>query len=43
MQAACLRVLFHMLELGDMWLWLEIKQEGLRGLWSMFPLTRVAF
>ena len=27
----------------DTWLWLKIKQEGLRGLWSMFPLTRVPF
>ena len=26
------------------WLWLKIKQEGLRGFWSMFPLTdRVPF
>ena len=24
------------------WLWLKIKQEGLRRLWPMFPLTRVA-
>ena len=23
------------------WLWLKIKQEGLRRFWSMFPLTRV--
>ena len=25
------------------WLWLKIKQEGLRGFWSMFPLTKVPF
>ena len=25
------------------WVWLKIKQEGLRRLWSMFPLTRVPF
>ena len=24
-------------------LWLKIKQEGLRGFWSMFPLTKVPF
>ena len=23
------------------WVWLKIKQEGLRRFWSMFPLTRV--
>ena len=23
------------------WVWLKIEQEGLRKLWSMFPLTRV--
>ena len=23
------------------WLWLRMKQEGLRRFWSMFPLTRV--
>ena len=27
----------------DIWLWLKIKQQGLRGFWSMFPLTRVPF
>ena len=27
----------------DKWVWLKIKQEGLRRFWSMFPLTRVAF
>ena len=31
----CLRI--------TIWLWLKIKQEGLRGFWSMFPLTRVPF
>ena len=25
------------------WLWLEIKQEGLRRFSSMFPLTRIRF
>ena len=25
------------------WVWLKIKQEGLRRFWSMFPLARVAF
>ena len=25
------------------WVWLKIDQEGLRGFWSMFPLTRVPF
>ena len=25
------------------WVWLKIKQEGLRRCWSMFPLTRVPF
>ena len=25
------------------WVWLKIKQEGLRWSWSMFPLTRVPF
>ena len=25
------------------WVWLKIKQEGLRRFWSMFPLTRVPF
>ena len=24
-------------------MWLKIKQEGLRRLWSIFPLTRVPF
>ena len=24
------------------WVWLKIKQEGLRRFWSMFPLTRVS-
>ena len=28
---------------GAFWVWLKIKQEGLRRLWSMFPLTRVPF
>ena len=26
-----------------MWVWLKIKQEGLRRFWSMFPLNRVPF
>ena len=26
-----------------MWVWLKIKQEGLRRFWSMFPLSRVPF
>ena len=26
-----------------LWLWLKIKQEGLRGFWSMFPRTKVPF
>ena len=26
-----------------MWVWLKIKQAGLRRFWSMFPLTRVPF
>ena len=26
---------------GPIWVWLKIKQEGLRRCWSMFPLTRV--
>ena len=25
------------------WVWLKIKQVGLRRFWSMFPLTRVEF
>ena len=25
------------------WVWLKIKQEGLRRFWSMFPLARVDF
>ena len=25
------------------WLWLKITQEGLRGFWSVFPLTKVPF
>ena len=25
------------------WVWLQIKQEGLRRFWSMLPLTRVPF
>ena len=25
------------------WVWLKIKEEGLRRFWSMFPLTRVPF
>ena len=25
------------------WVWLKIKQEGLRRFWAMFPLTRVDF
>ena len=25
------------------WVWLKIKQEGVRRFWSMFPLTRVPF
>ena len=25
------------------WLWVKIKQEGLRRFWSMFPLPRVPF
>ena len=25
-----------------MWVWLKIKQEGLRRFWSMFPLTRAS-
>ena len=25
------------------WVWLKMKQEGLRRFWSMFPLTRVPF
>ena len=25
------------------WVWLKIKQEGLRRFWSMFPFTRVPF
>ena len=25
------------------WVWLKIKQEGLRRFWSMFPPTRVPF
>ena len=25
------------------WVWLKIKQQGLRKFWSMFPLTRVPF
>ena len=28
---------------GASWVWLKIKQEGLRRCWSMFPLTRVPF
>ena len=28
---------------GGMWVWLKIKQEGLRRFWSMCPLTRVPF
>ena len=31
-----------MVSLGK-WLWLKIKEERLRGFWSMFPLTRVPF
>ena len=27
----------------DEWVWLKIKQEGLRRFWSMCPLTRVPF
>ena len=27
----------------SMWLWLKSNQEGLRRIWSMFPLTRVPF
>ena len=27
--------------LGGIWVWLKIKQGGLRMSWSMFPLTRV--
>ena len=27
----------------SIWLWLKVKQEGLRGFWSMFPLTKVPF
>ena len=27
----------------NIWVWLKIKQEGLRRFWSMFPLTRVPF
>ena len=30
--------LFH-----AMWVWLKIKQEGLRRFWFMFPLTRVPY
>ena len=29
--------------LKNTWVWLKIKQEGLRRFWSMFPLTRVPF
>ena len=25
----------------EIWVWLRIKQEGLRRVWSMFPLARV--
>ena len=32
-----------LLQVGDIWVWLKIKQEGLRRFWSMFPLTRVPF
>ena len=28
---------------GTIWQWLKIKELGLRGFWSMFPLTRVPF
>ena len=28
---------------GAIWLWLKIKELGLRRCWSMFPLTRVPF
>ena len=28
---------------SSIWLWLKIKEDGLRGFWSMFPLTRVPF
>ena len=28
---------------GYKWVWLKIKQVGLRRFWSMFPLTRVDF
>ena len=28
---------------GHIWVWLKIKQEGLRRFWSMFPLSRVPF
>ena len=32
---------FTFYELVPKWVWLKIKQEGLRRFWSMFPLTRV--
>ena len=28
---------------GSIWVWLKIKQEGLRRFWFMLPLTRVPF
>ena len=33
----------HLTHTQTIWLWFKIKQEGLRGFWSMFPLTRVPF
>ena len=35
---------FTIMYLGfEIWVWLKIKQEGLRRCWSMFPLARVPF
>ena len=28
---------------ASIWPWLKVKQEGLRGFWSMFPLAKVPF
>ena len=42
-QTACSCVPSAMVICSFSWVWLKIKQEGLRRFWSMFPPTRVPF
>ena len=43
-EGRCGQLPFAILTIGLLkWVWLKIKQEGLRRCWSMFPRTRVPF